>query len=49
VVTDLMPSTGQTLPFVSTGRVALVIYLAATGIIISIGRRRGRPARARTR
>jgi cell division protein FtsW len=47
VVTDLMPSTGQTLPFVSTGRVALVIYLAATGIIISIGRRRGRPARAR--
>lgn len=49
VVTDLMPSTGQTLPFVSTGRVALVIYLAATGIIISIGRRRGRPARARAR
>ncbi len=49
VVTDLMPSTGQTLPFVSTGRVALVIYLAATGIIISIGRRRGRPARARSR
>lgn len=47
VVTDLMPSTGQTLPFVSTGRVALVVYLAATGIIVSIGRRRGRPARAR--
>jgi len=47
VVTDLLPSTGQTLPFVSAGRVALVIYLASTGIIVSIGRRRGRPARAR--
>lgn len=47
VVMDMMPATGLTLPFISVGRVSLVIYLVAAGVIVSIGRRRGRPARER--
>lgn len=47
VVMDMMPATGLTLPFISVGRVSLVIYLVAAGVIVSIGRRRGRPARQR--
>ncbi len=47
VVMDLMPATGLTLPFVSAGRVSLAMCLASAGILVSIGRRRGRPARAR--
>ena len=47
VVTWLMPSTGLTLPFMSVGRVSLVLYLISAGVIVSIGRQRGRPARAR--
>lgn len=47
VVMDLMPATGLTLPFVSAGRVSLVMCLASAGILVSIGRRRGRPARTR--
>lgn len=42
----LMPTTGLTLPFVSYGRSSLVISLAGTGILISIGRLRWRPAAA---
>jgi cell division protein FtsW len=47
VVTWLMPSTGLTLPFMSVGRMSLVLYLISAGVIVSIGRQRGRPARAR--
>jgi cell division protein FtsW len=46
VVTALMPSTGLTLPFMSVGRVSLILYLLSAGVIVSIGRQRGRPARA---
>jgi cell division protein FtsW len=42
----LMPTTGLTLPFVSYGRSSLVISLAGTGVLISIGRLRWRPAAA---
>jgi cell division protein FtsW len=44
----LMPTTGLTLPFMSYGRSSQVISLLATGILINIGRSRGRP-RAATR
>jgi cell division protein FtsW len=44
----LMPTTGLTLPFMSYGRSSLVISLVATGILINIGRMRGRPAREST-
>jgi cell division protein FtsW len=39
----LMPTTGLTLPFMSYGRSSQVISLLGTGILISIGRLRGRP------
>ncbi len=39
----LMPTTGLTLPFMSYGRSSQVISLLATGILINIGRLRGRP------
>ncbi len=45
---SLMPTTGLTLPFMSYGRSSLVISLAATGILVNIGRMRGRPARETT-
>lgn len=44
VVTKLMPATGLPLPFISAGRLSLVVYLLAAGILVSIGRQRGRPA-----
>ncbi len=47
VVTDLLPATGQTLPFVSAGRLALIVTMSATGVIVSVGRRRGRLVRPR--
>jgi cell division protein FtsW len=40
-----MPTTGLTLPFMSYGRSSLVISLVGTGILINIGRMRGRLAR----
>lgn len=40
----LMPTTGLTLPFMSSGRSSQVISLLGTGILINIGRLRGRPA-----
>jgi cell division protein FtsW len=39
----LVPTTGLTLPFMSYGRSSQVISLLATGILINIGRLRGRP------
>ncbi len=44
----LMPTTGLTLPFMSYGRSSLVMSLVATGILINVGRMRGRPARQST-
>ncbi len=44
VVLKLMPATGLTLPFISAGRVSLVMYLVVAGVLVSIGRRRGKPA-----
>jgi cell division protein FtsW len=45
VTLGLMPTTGLTLPFMSYGRSSQVISLLGTGILINIGRLRGRPAR----
>jgi cell division protein FtsW len=42
----LMPTTGLTLPFMSYGRSSQVISLLGTGILINIGRLRGRPRAA---
>lgn len=42
----LMPTTGLTLPFMSYGRSSLVISLVATGILVNIGRMRGRQSKA---
>ena len=38
VVTNAIPSTGQTLPFVSYGGTSIVIFLAAMGILLNISR-----------
>lgn len=46
VTLKLMPTTGLTLPFVSHGGSSLLMALAATGVLASIGRMRGRPTRA---
>ena len=43
VNTNMMPTTGITLPFVSWGRSSQVIAMLAAGILINIGRMRGRP------
>jgi cell division protein FtsW len=43
----LMPATGLTLPFMSYGRSSQVISMLGTGILINIGRQRGRPKRAK--
>ncbi|MEP6571111.1 MAG: putative peptidoglycan glycosyltransferase FtsW [Gemmatimonadota bacterium] len=42
---SLMPTTGLTLPFMSYGRSSLVISLLGTGILLSVGRMRGRGER----
>jgi cell division protein FtsW len=39
----MMPTTGLTLPFISYGRSSLVISLLGAGILINIGRMRGKP------
>lgn len=45
VTMGMMPTTGLTLPFMSYGRTSLMMSMSATGILLSIGRQRGRPAR----
>jgi cell division protein FtsW (lipid II flippase) len=47
VTLGLMPTTGLTLPFMSYGRTSQVIGLASVGILLNIGRQRGRPRAAR--
>lgn len=43
VTLNLMPTTGLTLPFISAGRSSLIVSLVGTGILLSIGRHRGKP------
>ncbi|MDO4544151.1 MAG: putative lipid II flippase FtsW [Clostridia bacterium] len=38
VVTGLMPTTGQALPFISAGGTSLLIFLAAMGVLMNISR-----------
>jgi len=45
VVLRMGPTTGLTLPFMSAGRASLILYLLSAGVVVNIGRRRGRPAR----
>ncbi len=47
VVTWLMPATGMTLPFMSVGRVSLILYLLSAGVLVSIGRQRGKLPRSK--
>jgi cell division protein FtsW len=47
VVLRMGPTTGLTLPFMSAGRASIILYLLSAGVIVNIGRRRGRPARSR--
>jgi cell division protein FtsW len=49
VTLGLMPTTGLTLPFMSYGRSSQVMSLAATGILINVGRLRWRPPDAARR
>jgi cell division protein FtsW len=46
VTMGMMPTTGLTLPFMSYGRSSLMIALLSTGILLSIGRQRGKMPRA---
>lgn len=46
VTLSLMPTTGLTLPFISAGRSSLLVSLVGTGILLSVGRMRGKPAKA---
>ncbi|MBL8984875.1 MAG: cell division protein FtsW [Gemmatimonadetes bacterium] len=39
----LMPTTGLALPFMSSGRASLLVTLLTVGVLISVGRMRGRP------
>jgi cell division protein FtsW len=41
----LMPTTGLALPFMSSGLSALVVALFSVGVLVNIGRSRGRPVR----
>ncbi|HWA16900.1 MAG TPA: putative peptidoglycan glycosyltransferase FtsW [Gemmatimonadales bacterium] len=49
VTLNLMPTTGLTLPFVSAGKSSLLVSLIGTGILLSIGRQRGKPPRPSAR
>jgi cell division protein FtsW (lipid II flippase) len=41
----LMPTTGLALPFMSSGLSALLVALFSVGVLVNIGRSRGRPVR----
>jgi cell division protein FtsW len=41
----LMPTTGLAMPFMSHGRSGLLVALVSVGVLVNIGRMRGRPAR----
>ncbi len=47
VVLRMMPPTGLTLPFMSAGRVSLIFYLVSAGMLMAIGRARGKPSKTR--
>lgn len=38
VVTGLLPTTGQALPFISVGGTSLIVFLAAMGVLLNISR-----------
>ena len=38
VVTNSIPATGQTLPFISAGGTSLVVFMCAVGILLNISR-----------
>lgn len=46
VTVGLMPTTGLSLPFMSHGRSGLLIALLSVGVLVNIGRMRGRPPRS---
>lgn len=48
-VTGLLPITGVPLPFVSFGGSSLVVSLAAVGVLVSVGRARGRSRRPKAK
>ena len=45
VVTSLMPPTGVTLPFVSFGGTAILLFLSSMGIMINISRHESKPGK----
>jgi cell division protein FtsW len=45
----LMPTTGLSLPFMSYGRSGLVMTLVSVGVMVNVGRARGRPVRGEVR
>lgn len=48
VTLGIMPTTGLTLPFMSFGRSSMVISLIGAGILVNIGRMRGKPGPRRS-
>ena len=48
VTLGLMPTTGLAFPFMSYGRSGLVIALVSVGVLINIGRARGKPLKRET-
>ena len=38
VVTGLLPTTGQALPFISAGSTSLVVFMAAIGVLLNINK-----------
>jgi cell division protein FtsW len=49
VTLGLMPTTGLAFPFMSYGRSGLVMALVSVGVVINIGRQRGKPVRGPVR
>jgi cell division protein FtsW len=47
VTLGLMPTTGLAFPFMSYGRSGLVMALISVGVLINIGRQRGKPVRGK--